>query len=146
MLGRAAEAAEKMAWAKEAWRHADVPLATPCAQLASGPSSHHGGAVPAKTDDTDPAKGEGVFDHPAGWHTKADIARIWSQIASGAEPWATALAALMNNSGVAGGGYKLSPVAVVHLMVRRGSSPPGLPLLGVSRPASLTKRMLRTCR
>lgn len=58
-----------------------------------------------------------VFQHPAGWHTKADIARIRAQIASGKEPWASArTTALMNYSvgEVPTVGYKASPVEVVH--------------------------------
>ena len=57
-----------------------------------------------------------AIEHPGGWHTRADIARIRAQIASGKEPWASAHAALLNYSAatVATVGYTPSPVATVH--------------------------------
>lgn len=57
-----------------------------------------------------------ALQHPAGWHTKLDIARIRKQIAAGAEPWATAYSTLMNYSSrtMATVGYLPSPVSVVH--------------------------------
>ena len=33
------------------------------------------------------ASAAAAFEHPAGWHTRADIARVRSLIASGKEPW-----------------------------------------------------------
>lgn len=53
-----------------------------------------------------------AFDHPAGWHTKADIQRVRSLIASGLEPWKTAAALLMNDTSLPVG-YTPSPVPLV---------------------------------
>eukprot|EP00040_Diaphanoeca_grandis_P020325 m.108103 g.108103 ORF g.108103 m.108103 type:complete len:427 (+) comp27847_c1_seq1:163-1443(+) len=38
------------------------------------------------------------FDHPAGWHTRSDIARVRSFIASKKEPWLSALELLINDT------------------------------------------------
>ena len=75
------------------------------------------------------ANEDAAFDHPAGWHTKRDIARIRAQIASGQEPWSTAYKALMDPSAVGTGdatlGYKPSPGPVVCRDC--GPAPPGHP-------------------
>ena len=75
------------------------------------------------------ANEDAAFEHPAGWHTKRDIARIRAQIASGQEPWSTAYKALMDPSATGTGdatlGYKPSPGPVVCRDC--GPAPPGQP-------------------
>ena len=53
-----------------------------------------------------------VFDHPAGWHTRGDIARVRSLIASGREPWKSAVELLMNDTSLTSG-YQPAPVSLV---------------------------------
>jgi hypothetical protein len=52
------------------------------------------------------------FDHPAGWHTRADIARVRALIASQREPWKTAAQLLMNDTSLTAD-FKPSPSSLV---------------------------------
>jgi len=54
----------------------------------------------------------GPFEHPAGWHTKSDIARVRGYIAGGLEPWKTATAYLLNDTSLTAS-FKPSPAATV---------------------------------
>ena len=39
-----------------------------------------------------------AFEHPAGWLTRDDLARVRSHVRLGREPWATAYNVLMNDT------------------------------------------------
>ena len=53
-----------------------------------------------------------AFQHPAGWHTAGDIARVRSLLAAGSEPWKSAAAYLMNDTSLTAG-FKPSPASLV---------------------------------
>ena len=59
-----------------------------------------------------PSAAVAAFSHPAGWHTRSDIVRIRSLVASGREPWKSAADLLLNDTSLTSS-YQPSPVSLV---------------------------------
>jgi hypothetical protein len=54
------------------------------------------------------AIGDEEFDHPAGWHTRADVERIRAKVGDSSEPWHSAALSLLTDSSLTDG-YQPSP-------------------------------------
>ena len=73
-----------------------------------------------------------AFEHPAGWHTASDIARVRSYIAGGKEPWKTAVAYLLNDTSLTVD-FKPGPVSLVcRTCCSIACCPPGTSCHGAS--------------